>query len=302
MRKRLNDPTPKKRKRLFDPLPFPKREGPLGTTHTHHKAEYADRCSPLEEKFIRAFLANHRRAETAAILAGISAKSAALHARGILRRPRVQQRLAELELESLKRMELDADKLIRTEYLLATSSVIDELYITLVPPCRFCWGENNRFQYTHGEFEKRFDDHMALTDKAKRAKGPVDEKGGSGFDIEADPNPECPNCFGRGDILKPIVVPKPLHELSQRGRMLIAGFKIKDGMIEYQIRDQDGALRAINNGMRAAAMLRETPEGNRVIDITPSEGGRTELKRIGKITHHFVHPKPRSEIDAEYED
>lgn len=302
-RKRLNEPK-SKRKRLYDDLPFPKdsNKGAVGSPENRHESVYSDKCSPLEEKFIQAYLANHRRAETAAILAGIGARSAAIHARGMLRRPRVQQRLAELELDSLKRQQLDADKLIRTEYLLATTSIIDELYNVIVPPCRFCWGENNRFQYTHGEQEKRFDDYMSLSNKAQKAKGPLDAKGGSGFDIDADPNPDCPHCFGRGDVQRPIIVPKPLHEVSMRGRMMIGGIKLKDGMIEYQIRDQDGALRAINNGMRAAALLKETPEGNRIIDITPSQGGKaTELKRIARITHYFVHPKKREDalIDGE---
>ena len=301
MRKRLNDSKPK-RKRLNEPLPFRKREGMAGTTDNKSVDLLEDKCSPLEEKFLQAYLANHRRVEAAAIIAGMSAIQAAGHAKGMLRRPRVQQRLAELELESLKRMELDADRLIRTEYLLATTSAIDELYNIFYPPCRYCYGENNRFHYTHGEQEKRFDDYMRLSDKQKRQTGPLDEKGGTGFDIDSDPNPDCPNCFGRGDITHPVMVAKPLHEISQRGRMLIAGIKYKDGMIEYLLRDQDGALRAINNGMRAAALLRELPNGTRVIDITPAEGGKNELKRIGRITHVFVHPDPQVTVDIEVDD
>ena len=35
------------------------------------------------------------------------------------------------------------------------------------------------------------------------------------------------------------------------------------------------------------------------IDITPAEGGKNELKRIGRITHVFVHPDPRVTVDIE---
>jgi phage terminase small subunit len=60
--------------------------------------------------------------------------------------------------------------------------------------CRYCWGENNDYQYTHAEMEQRLRDHA----KARNAVL-FDKRGGAGFDYTKNPNPDCPNCFGNGD-------------------------------------------------------------------------------------------------------
>jgi phage terminase small subunit len=59
--------------------------------------------------------------------------------------------------------------------------------------CRYCWGVNNEYQFTHGEMENRLKKHQA--GKTTRI---FDEQGGTGFNYGREPNPDCPNCFGNG--------------------------------------------------------------------------------------------------------
>lgn len=58
--------------------------------------------------------------------------------------------------------------------------------------CRYCWGEDHRYQY-------RDDDEYDRAEKkaAKDGKSPP-EYGGVGFISNVDPNPECPRCNGEG--------------------------------------------------------------------------------------------------------
>ncbi|MGN8012607.1 terminase small subunit [Enterobacter sp. 22325] len=58
--------------------------------------------------------------------------------------------------------------------------------------CRFCWGEENKYQWRdESEYE------AALSKAADNGKTPP-EDGGIGFIDNADPNPDCPRCQGEG--------------------------------------------------------------------------------------------------------
>lgn len=59
--------------------------------------------------------------------------------------------------------------------------------------CRYCWGEEHRYQYRdEGEYDR------AQKKAAKDGKSPP-EYGGVGFISNMDPNPDCPRCNGEGE-------------------------------------------------------------------------------------------------------
>lgn len=94
-------------------------------------------------------------------------------------------------------------KRVRERYTADLDEIVDQLVaITRADPsqisqyrlvnCRYCWGEDHRYQY-------RDDDEYDRAEKkaAKDGKSPP-EYGGVGFISNIDPNPECPRCNGEG--------------------------------------------------------------------------------------------------------
>ena len=75
--------------------------------------------------------------------------------------------------------------------------------------------------------------------KPKKGKAPLvmpDPSGGFGFDMRADPAPECPHCLGDGWTR---VTPMDTTKLSPQARKLFKGVKQKgDGSIEILMHDQ----------------------------------------------------------------
>lgn len=94
-------------------------------------------------------------------------------------------------------------KRIRQRYTADLDEIVDQLVaITRADPnlvsqyrrvnCRFCWGEENKYQWRdESEYE------AALSKAAENGKPPP-EDGGIGFIDNADPNPDCPRCQGEG--------------------------------------------------------------------------------------------------------
>lgn len=95
------------------------------------------------------------------------------------------------------------EKRVSQRYTANLDELVDQLVaITRADPnmvsqyrrvnCRYCWGEDHRYQY-------RDDDEYDRAEKkaAKDGKSPP-EYGGVGFISNVDPHPECPRCNGEG--------------------------------------------------------------------------------------------------------
>ncbi|MEM5427213.1 hypothetical protein [Cupriavidus oxalaticus] len=100
-----------------------------------------------------------------------------------------------------------------------------ELSEMRVGACRCCYGEGHRYQFTTLEWERYQEAHEKALRKAE-AKGEeepeFDPKGGPGFTLTREPNPECPECGGEG---KPRVVFKDTQRLSPGAVSLYSGAK-----------------------------------------------------------------------------
>ncbi len=100
-----------------------------------------------------------------------------------------------------------------------------ELIEHYVGCCRYCHGEEFRYQRTTGEYNREYEQWQAS--KAKN-KGEWDVKGGIGYDPRKSPHADCPDCAGAG-FGRTVV--KDTRHLSQSAAALYAGIKqTKDGI------------------------------------------------------------------------
>lgn len=125
-----------------------------------------------------------------------------------------------------KRVDADGDEVVRRLTAMATADE-RELMEMRVGCCRYCWGKDHRYQFTSAEMERAEAEHAARVER-EEASGDFDTRGGPGFNANDDPNPECPECFGDGNV-RPVF--KDTRYLSPGAAMLFAGIKTtKDGM------------------------------------------------------------------------
>ncbi|NBB80880.1 MAG: hypothetical protein GVY36_15760, partial [Verrucomicrobia bacterium] len=67
------------------------------------------------------------------------------------------------------------------------------LFDILKMACRYCWGQDNAFQWTT---EREFTE--ALGDALDHGRRPPSSVGGIGYRRDRAPNPDCPECSGQG--------------------------------------------------------------------------------------------------------
>ena len=103
--------------------------------------------------------------------------------------------------------------------------------------CRHCHGYGHQYQWTEAEY-------MSAVNKAIDAGKPApDGMGGFGFDMNAEPNPDCPECGGLGQEYLHVM---DTRKLTGGAKRLYAGVqRTKDG-IKVLTRDKDAALANIS--------------------------------------------------------
>lgn len=93
---------------------------------------------------------------------------------------------------------------VRERYTAEMDEIVDQLVsITRADPnaltqyrrvnCRFCWGEDHRYQWRDDAEYDRAERKAAADSK------PPPDNGGIGFVSNMDPNPDCPRCNGEGE-------------------------------------------------------------------------------------------------------
>lgn len=112
-----------------------------------------------------------------------------------------------------------------------------ELTGVRVGACRHCWGEGHRYHRTPKQREEAYAAWQALP-RAKRKK--FDEAGGIGYDPRREPNPDCPECWGRGEADHYVA---DTRKLSKAGAAVFGGIEVLErGGIRVRTRDQDAAI------------------------------------------------------------
>ena len=193
----------------------------------------------------------------AAIRAGYSPKTAEAQASRLLSTVKVQQQIAKRQADSLKRVEIRQDDILR-ELLAMLAADANELVEHRRHCCRFCWGKDNKYQRTANEMEAARIDHAQMVANLQadpmtvgKPIPPFNEAGGIGYDERKDPNPDCPECFGDG-VGKTIV--KDTRHLSKPAKALYAGVKQTRDGLEVKMQDKQGYITLL---MRHAGMLND---------------------------------------------
>lgn len=104
--------------------------------------------------------------------------------------------------------------------------------------CRHCWGKDHLAMWTVAEFADAMDTAL------RRDEPQPPERGGVGFDVNGLPNPDCPECGGRG-VGRAVFNDTRL--LSPGAAALYAGTKETKNGLELQTHSQMEALKALSN-------------------------------------------------------
>lgn len=203
----------------------------------------------------------------AAIRAGYSPDSARFQASDLLARADVQAKLETAMQQRAARVGIEADDVLARlrDVAFADPRDLIELRRTC---CRHCYGKNNRYQRTPREMEvarKEYeaslaDLNLSPTDFAARAEE-FDQEGGIGWDPRKDPNPDCPECWGEGELKS---FAKDTRDLTPTARLLYAGVKETQNGLEIKMHDQQAALVKIGEHL---GMFRKK------VELTGKDGG-----------------------------
>ncbi|MFP3799451.1 terminase small subunit [Paraburkholderia sp. SIMBA_027] len=159
--------------------------------------------TPREQRFCEEYLVDLSKAN-AAHRAGYSKNGARQTGYNLMQRPAVCAEINRLMDERAARIKVTADEVLDeiVAVMRADASDIAEVWRCC---CRYCWGAGHAFQFkTQRELEEARRKHAVDLKRARAAKIPkaaqpvFDESGGTGFNANREPNPECPECSGDG--------------------------------------------------------------------------------------------------------
>jgi phage terminase small subunit len=184
---------------------------------------------------------NGTRAYLAAYPGG-SYRDASTSAAKLIRKPNVKMRIEEIRESARRKMAntvgLTADKVARLFFEMAMADP-NELIGLRIGCCRYCYGDNNLYQWKDHEYMAELAKWEALDAKVKAVVTMPDVAGGLGYDQTAEPNPECPNCMGEGAER---IVPRDTTQLSDGARLLFQGVKQSRNGLEILMADKAKAL------------------------------------------------------------
>lgn len=194
--------------------------------------------------FVEEYLNANFNGTKAAIAVGYSAKSARVKASELLALPVVLSGIEASIRARAARTSLNTDDIVLRMHAIALANA-SELVAVHCNCCRYCYGKGHHYQWTQNEMREA---QSAYAIAKVQARGDVDAlnrlrrpdvEGGSGFNGAAEPNPECPECFGQG-IAR--VVIKDTRDLSPSARLLYAGIKETSYGADVQMHNQAAML------------------------------------------------------------
>lgn len=225
----------------------------------------------------------------AAIRAGFSERSAAQIASRLLTKDNIQKYITSAVEARARDLGDESDKALEMVQAVAEADP-NALVEMRRGCCRFCHGHNGDYQFTRQELQKDQDAHAKAKEKYDAARRdtslpdfpPFDMKGGVGFTPNKDPNPECTECFGEGEIRTFI---NDTRKLTPAQRRLFAGVKETQHGIELKVNSQDKARELM---MRHHGLLVDrigNPDG------TPFAGGTPAVMNVRFVSPGEVKPE-----------
>lgn len=164
----------------------------------------------------------------------------------LLKKPEIQAQIA-LEREDLQRRTgVTTEELVRELVSIVRADPRD-LVEYFVGACRYCHGLDHRYHRTQAEYDRDLANFENTGQLPRRLRWKADEgevqdwdaEGGPGYDRNADPHEDCPECGGRGvghTILK------DTRLLSVDAARLYAGVKESKDGIEVKTHSKDAAI------------------------------------------------------------
>lgn len=191
--------------------------------------------------------------------AGAPPQSAHIIGHNWLRLPAVRTAIKIEKDRARERIEYLMDDAMQYWHDIAEANVVE-----LMPhnsPCRYCWGTDNDFQYTLPEMRRKQREHRNEQMKLPENKRQLfDERGGIGYNIYGNPNPECPSCNGQGIYTEKTI---DFNNLPIGLARLIKGYKLSQGRFELLLHDQ---WRAAENLQQLAGYLPNKAGSNTLPD------------------------------------
>lgn len=185
-----------------------------------------------QRRFVDEYLVDCN-ATQAAIRAGYSEKTAEQGAAQLLRNIKVLNAIQERQAQLQEEVQIEQREVLQRWIDMVRTNPNDLSEHRRVP-CRYCWGNEHRYQWrTEREFQEACD---IATDKEKTL--PSDD-GGYGYTFNREVNPDCPECDGLG-VGKLIL--KDTRNLPDSALTLLKGAKqTKDGLV-IEMHDKQDAL------------------------------------------------------------
>jgi phage terminase small subunit len=178
----------------------------------------------------------------------------------LLRKPKIAEYLSERQKALQERTEITQDMVLKRWWEIATADP-NELVQYRRLCCRHCWGIDNQYQWTESEFLK------AQSDASENSKEAPDGAGGIGYDVNREPNPDCPECGGEG---RGKIHVNDTRRLKGAARLLYAGVKSGKEGLEVKMQDQ---AKALENVARHIGMFKNT------VELTGKDGGPVEFRK-----------------------
>jgi phage terminase small subunit len=203
----------------------------------------ASGLTDLEDRFCVEYLVD-LKASQAYMRASPGAKpaSARVQASRLLARPNIQDRIAELRAELARKTGLTPERLINEAWNIVQADP-RELMEYRVGCCRYCHGKSFFWQRTDAEFKADKAKHAKEWKEAKpderKTLGEFDEKGGPGFNMGREVNPQCPMCAGEGEGR---VLLHDTRNVSAAALSLLAGVKITEKGTEIKVHNKQDAM------------------------------------------------------------
>ncbi|WP_407226396.1 terminase small subunit [Enterobacter roggenkampii] len=156
--------------------------------------------------------------------------------------------------------------------------------------CRHCWGEHHLYQWRDiAEFDR------AAAAAAKDGKKDP-EYGGLGFCDTADPNPDCPKCFGEGS--GHVFIPDT-RDLEGDARWLYTGVKQTKFGIEVQAASQEAARRDLIKLLEIRASRKN---GGPVVGDDPHEDADLTDEQLHEALEELGYGRRKNQLDEKLDD
>lgn len=190
-----------------------------------------------QKRFVKEYLIDLNGTQ-AAIRAGYSPKTANEQAARLLANVSIQEAIQEEMKKREERTDITVDRVVQELHNIVTVNP-NEIVELRRCCCRYCWGIENKYQFTPDEMRRAQERHAEKEKKARKNGEeilPFDPQGGIGYERNRQINPKCPECFGQG-----IEVPffHDTRNLSPAAKSLYAGVKVTKDGIEVKMHSKD---------------------------------------------------------------